>query len=287
MKRLILVVSIVSVISACDRRTSPIPSAPSPVPAPAPQPAPAPVMRTLSGYIYDTAFRPVAGARIEILDGPQAGTATTSTASGTFSYDGTFSIPVTLRGTKEGYTVGLETARALTDGRGYASFLLTSLAPPVPVAGNYTLTITADPACVAFPDDLRTRSFAATVTAGGNSRAPANTSFTGYVTGAQFAPYANTFWIGVSGDYVAISTAGEGPSLVEQVGPNKYVAFWGEASLSVGPAGVSTISAPFKGSIEYCELKSAVGSYYDCSVALAVLRDECTLNNSQLTLTRR
>ena len=46
---------------------------------------------------------------------------------------------------------------------------------------------------------------------------------------------------------------------MEQVGPNRYIAFMGEAGLSVGSAGTSTISAPFKGTIEYCELKSAIG----------------------------
>ena len=87
------------------------------------------------------------------------------------------------------------------------------------------LTISADSACAALPDDVRTRTYAATVTAG------------------------SIFWIGVFGDYLAISTAGEGPSIVEQIGPNRYVAFWGEAGVSVGP-GTSTISAPFKGVID-------------------------------------
>ena len=56
----------------------------------------------------------------------------------------------------------------------------------------------------------------------------------GTLTGGQF--YANLFWVGVVGDYVAISTEGEGPSIVERVGPNRYVAFYGEAGTAVGPS---------------------------------------------------
>jgi hypothetical protein len=55
----------------------------------------------------------------------------------------------------------------------------------------------------------------------------------------------------------------------------------------VGSAGTSTISAPFKGTIEYCELKSAIGQYDDCSPALAAVREECRSNDGQLTLTRQ
>jgi Carboxypeptidase regulatory-like domain len=283
MKRLILVLGIVSGVWACDRASS-SPSTPSPVPSPAPQPA---VLRPISGYVYDTAFRPVAGASVQLVDGPQAGTMTTSDASGHFSYDGTFSMPVTLRATKDGYTTATAPAQALTDGRAYAGFQLGSVTPPVGIGGSYTLTITADSACTTLPDDVRTRTYRAAVIAATNTRAPAGTSFNGTVAGAQFAPHANLFWVGVFGDYVSTSTIGEGPSIVEQVGPNRYIAFMGEAGLSVGSADTSTISAPFKGTIEYCELKSAIGQYYDCSPELAAVREECTSNNGQLTLTRQ
>jgi hypothetical protein len=283
MKRLILVLGIVGGVWACDRGSS-SPSTPSPVPPSAPQPA---GRRPIFGYVNDTAFRPVAGASVQLVDGPQAGTMTTSDASGHFSYDGTFSMPVTLRAAKDGYATATVPAQTTTDGRAYASFQLGSVTPPVAIGGSYTLTITADSACTTLPDDVRTRTYQAAVTAVTNTRVPAGTYFNGTVTGAQFAPYANLFWVGVFGDYVSTSTIGEGPSIVEQVGPNRYIAFMGEAGLSVGSAGTSTISAPFKGTIEYCELKSAIGQYYDCSPELAAVREECTSNNGQLTLTRQ
>jgi hypothetical protein len=283
MKRVLLIVSIVSVVWACDRKGSPpIPSSPSPAPQPTP---PAPLL-PIHGYVYDTAFRPVAGASVQMVDGAQAGTMTTSDADGRFSYDGTFAIPVTLRASKDGYTSATQATIAITGG-GWAYFELASVASPVAVAGNYTLTITADSACAALPEDVRTRTYQAVVTAGGNTRLPAGTSLSGTVAGGQFAPFANTFFVGVFGDYVAASTNGEGPTIVEQVGPNRYVAFLGEADFSVGSAGISTITAPFKGTIEYCGLNSALAQSYECSPSLAAVREECTSNNSQLTMTRR
>jgi hypothetical protein len=267
-----------------DRTVSPPPMAPSPVPL-APVPAPAVVPQTLYGYVGDTAFRPVAGARIEVLNGPQVGTVMTSDDQGRFSYTGTFTPPVNLRATKDGFAVATLTVILGTD-RPYAFFNLTPLVPPVAAAGNYTLTISADSACTGIPQAARTRSYAATVTL--NTRAtPLNTRFDGTVTGGVFPPYANLFWVGVAGDYVAVSTEGEGPSIVEQLDPLTYVAYYGSAGASIGTPSVSTLSAPFTGVIEYCELKAPIGQYYDCSPELAAAREQCTLPNSRLTLTRR
>src|SRR5262249_811309 len=155
------------------------------------------------------------------------------------------------------------------------------------IAGNYTLTITADSACTTLPDDVRTRTYAATVTASSASTVPVDTFFTGTVIGGKFAPYGNAFWIGVAGDYLGISTNGDGPGIVEEIGTNRYVAYAIDASASGVTSNPSTISAPFTGVIEYCELKAPIGQYYDCSPPLAAVREQCTATNGRLTLTRR
>lgn len=292
LNRVILLLIITGIAGACDRRSaSPITTAPSAIAQPAsPPPALVPPL-PLSGYIVDTAFRAVAGVNVEVLDGPRAGSVTTSDAAGAFSYEGTFESLVRVRATKDGYATRELTSWTTTNGRMYAYFQLGSIVPPVSaVAGSYMLTLSADAACTALPEDVRTRTYPVSVVATSNNGrfpAPADTAFEGIVTGGQFAPYANMLWIGVFGDYVAISTAGDGPTLVEQVGPNRYVAFYDEASMSVGPDGTSAFSAPFRGSIEYCELTSARGQYYDCSPARASVREECLSDGSQLTLTRR
>ena len=287
MRRLLATVTVGLLIAACDgTNSSSIPTAPSPPPPPAAAAPPLPL--TLTGYVGDTAYRVLAGVTVEVTQGPDAGTVMTSDADGRFSYTGTFATPVTLRATKDGYIAASATARVLTSGGAYAYFQLSPVAPPVAIAGNYTLTITADPACTGLPDDVRTRTYSATVTPNPNATGPANTAFNGIVTGGQFAPHANIFWVGVAGGYVAVSTEGEGPSIVEQVGTNRYIAFTGNTGVTVDGPGVSTISAAFRGQIEYCELKGPiVGGFYDCRPELAAVREHCTSNASQLTLSRR
>jgi hypothetical protein len=279
----VILVSIAQALTGCGGSSPRSIAAPSPVGQTIPPVPAAPQM--LSGYVGDTGFRPVAGARIDVLDGQQAGTVLISDADGHFSYPN-FAGSANLRATKEGYATAVSATIAGTD-RIYVIFDLAPLAPPVRVAGNYTLTIEADGACTGLPDAVRTRTYQATVTAVTNGRAPANTMFNGSATGGSFVPFANIFWVGVAGDYVAVSTQGEGPSLIEQVGPNAYVAYYGEAAATIPTPEPSTISAPFRGSIEYCELKTPFAQYYDCSPALAGVREECTSTSGRLTLTRR
>jgi Carboxypeptidase regulatory-like domain len=290
MKRLAVAATfaLVGLTCGCGRSASaPLPMAPSPA-ALAPSPVPPAVSLTLNGYVGDTAFRPLAGVRVEVLNGPDAGMELTSEANGHFSYTGTFPGTVSMRASKDGFIAATQPVfPSTTSAVAWVSFQLAPLAPPVSVAGNYTLTIIADSACAGVPEDVRTRTYAATVTVNSRSSAPANTSFNGSVTGARFAPYANIFWVGVAGDYLALSTEGEGPSIVEEVGPNRYIAYSASAGASIGTAGVTTLSAAFNGLIEYCELKSPIGSYYDCSPSLAAVREQCTSTNNRLILTRR
>jgi hypothetical protein len=72
---------------------------------------------------------------------------------------------------------------------------------------------------------------------------------------------------------------------VEKLGANRYIAFEGRPDTQVGTAGVSTVTALFDGTIEYCELKGDMGAYYNCAGAIAVTR--CVSTNYRLTLTRQ
>ncbi len=73
----ILLLLAVHGLAGCTRST---PSSPSPVSG----------GLFIQGTVSDTAFRPLAGARVEVLDGPQAGLSTTANAQGEFSLTGTF-----------------------------------------------------------------------------------------------------------------------------------------------------------------------------------------------------
>jgi len=155
------------------------------------------------------------------------------------------------------------------------------------MAGDYTLTISVDNACAGFPEAARIRSYPARLSKRSIATIPANTRYDGVVSGAAFALYTNLFWVGVAGDYLAVSTEGEGPSIVERIAPKTYVAYLGSAGATVPRGSPAAISAPFKGVIEYCELKTESTQYYDCSDSTAAVKVQCTTGNSTLTLTPR
>jgi len=266
-------------LAACgDRRLAGSPmTSPSPPAAPPPT---APPRNDVAGWVLDTADRPVAGARVEVVDGPQAGTSAMSDATGQFSLAGT-----TFRATKEGYvSVTQASQTSAPGGRPWIIFHLEGLAPPVNIAGDYTLTFIADSACTELPNELQTRTYAATVTPAASRP---NTSFDVTVTGAPLLGDYTIFMIGVFGDYLAFNLDWEGPVLVEQVAPNTYLAFQGAAEASVATSGLSTISASFDGTIEYCVLTSEMGRFYSCSPGQAVTYARCASKNHRLILTRR
>jgi hypothetical protein len=245
--------------------------------------------QSVAGYVGDTAFRSVAGARVEVLDGPQAGMVLTTDGNGQFSYAGTFATAVTLRASKDGYIALTKTTQTSTPGgRPWVYFQLEVLGPPVNIAGDYTLTFIAGDACTGLPNELRTRSYAATIAPRSNPLTRPDTSFTLTAGGARFFDAFNQFPIGVAADYAAFMVYnGEDFGLVEQIAPKEYLGFYGEARASVGASPVSTISMTFDGVIDYCALTSDSGWNYTCSSSLAIAHASCKSKNHRLTLTRR
>jgi hypothetical protein len=282
MRRVCAAVCVLLSGAACERGSAPLPSAPSAVPVTAA--APQPARQAVAGYVYDTVLRPLGGVRVEVIQGPETGTEMISDADGRFSYEGTFATPVMLRATKDGYAELTDTVRIVPTGRAYANLQLALLAAPVRIADDYTLTIAAGSGCSTLPEEVRTRSYPVHVVQDRGGRP--DTAFTGTVGAGQFAPFANIVWIRVAGNYVTVSTDGEGPSIVEQVGPNRYLAYAATAAATVSGSEVSNISAAFVGTIEYCELKAPVGQYYECRPELATIRERCTSADNQLTLSR-
>jgi len=263
------------------------PVAPSPGPQPAPQSAAIQVM----GIVLDTAFRPLAGATVEVVDGTHAGTSTIANATGEFTFRRTFDDRTTFRASKDGYVsaAGVLTPTCASCNRStrFLGFYLAPPAAPVEIAGDYTLTFTADSACADLPNELRTRTYAAAITALSQQNAPANTIFNVRVSGAQFYRDHVAFSIGVAGNVIAFEFGGHGPYVVEQVAPNTYLAFDGRAEMTVGPSPVSTIATSFDSSIEYCERRFEMGSGHSCSPGEAVARAKCVSKNHRLNLTRR
>jgi hypothetical protein len=281
-----LLLMLASVLAGCGGSSSPsAPTSPSPGPS-APTETQRPVPR-LVGAVSDTAFRRLAGARIEIVGGPEAGAWTTANAEGEFSFmSGTFDDTTQVRAALDGYLAATQTVNLCAACPSYyAYFHLALPVPPVSIAGEYTLTFQADSACIDLPTEVRTRSYKATLTAKSDPSYPSNTWLDVIVGGVPFLSDYDRFWIGVAGNYLAFQLGeGEGPWLVEEVASNTYLSIGGLAAATVGPV-FSTITAPFDGSIEYCERRSPIGAYYTC--VLPVARARCTSQNHRLTLTRR
>jgi len=228
------------------------------------------------GSVYDTAYRPLAGARVEVLDGPQAGQATTASSRGEFSLSGTFDDSTRFRATKDGYVTAVRTRSA----SGWITFELGVVAPALDIAGDYTMTFVADGSCGALPEAVRTRAYTTTIPAMANA-SPANASFGITVRGAYKG--WDVMGMGVSGDYVALWLE----TLVEQLTPNTFLSFAGLAAASIGTTGASQFALRFDGSIDYCTTKADSVGYEDCYRGRAAEHLQCQSTSHQLIFTRR
>jgi len=98
----VLALALAAGLAACS--DSALPTAPTATAASPVESAPtAPrVGQPVNGSVSDSALRPVAGARVELLDGPQAGVWTTTDARGAFTLFGTVDDTTRFRASKEG-----------------------------------------------------------------------------------------------------------------------------------------------------------------------------------------
>ena len=81
-----------TVVTGCHDGHSPGPTPPTTVQPPVspPVPPPPPAGIELAGTVSDAAWRRLPGARVEVVDGPQAGLSTTANANGEFRLTGAF-----------------------------------------------------------------------------------------------------------------------------------------------------------------------------------------------------
>src|SRR4029079_18685054 len=97
--------------SACGGNNTTSPSSttsPQPVAQPTPPSNPDGFVR---GSVSDTAFRPLDGAGVEVVDGPLAGMSTTADANGSFSLSGTFDDATRFRATMDGHPAATQVSR--------------------------------------------------------------------------------------------------------------------------------------------------------------------------------
>lgn len=274
-------------LAGCGESGLPPTSPTSPTP---PAPMPGGPQARVGGSVYDTAWRPVPGVRVEVLDGPNAGVTATSDGLGEFSLIGAFDAGVRFRAAKAGYveatlTLGIPCATCP-----YLSFRLALDAPAVDLEGRYTLTFAA--ACTAIPEYARTRTYAATITRDPDFDSGFRVSLTdASVIGDVGWPGV---FLGAAGDYIAVTTGNlhGDPGLIEQVAADAYIGFDGSAGGPMGHAGTTTLTSKFDGLIAYCEVPPGspppvVSGRFACSPVTSIARVECTSPNHKLTLTKR
>jgi hypothetical protein len=260
----------------------------SPSPAnmlPAPT-SPVPVMK---GTVSDTAFRSVAGAVIEIVNGPSAGLTTVSDARGEWGFVVALDDSTQFRATKEGYepaTKPIGPFCGTCNPNRWVNFELKTREMPANIAGSYAMTITVGRACANFPEQARTRTYAVTLpsmTDASTGSLAANASFVISPTGANFVSGWNQFWGGVSGNYIAFWFE----SLVEELAPGHYLIIGMSAGGLVGPEHPTTITTQGDGGITYCTVDAASGVFDDCLRGKAVVYAPCYSGPHALILTPR
>jgi len=250
----------------------------------------------LLGLVEDSAFRPLTGVRIEIDDGPQAGTSAISADQGMFEIPGTSAGPVTLRATKDGFSTTTKSAfwRAASD-RQLVTVILEPLGPSLGIEpGNYTISITADratsrdgtAACSSFPDALLTRSYPATIA---SDPTHPRSLFVATLQLNNPAPSINSmgFGLGIAGNAVGFTI--DGPAISEILPDYTYLEITGSAPIDVPATSTgSGISIPFSGSFVYCALKSPV--HNNCFLTPADQRiayAQCLSTHAVMALSRR
>jgi len=106
-------------------------------------PGASPTVSSIFGFVTDSGFRPLAGARVEVLDGPQAGASAIADASGQVTLSGTFDGATRFRASSDGHVSAIQTWNCSvgavgcpTNARPWLGFYLAVLASPVNIAGN-------------------------------------------------------------------------------------------------------------------------------------------------------
>jgi carboxypeptidase family protein len=267
---------LVGVCVGCGRGESPVQPTPPPPP---------PVEFSLFGSVVDTAIRPLSDVRVEVVDGPRAGTFVTTTASGTYELPGVFTDSVTVQASRDGFDTGTMHVGGQS-GRRYLEIYLQPGTPSVTMTGDYTISFSSDASCSALPDEVRTRTYNVTMTPGSFAGIP--NQYGAVLGGATFFPSvgSNTFSVHVAGTEANLSFGDpydDGTSIVEEVGPSTYLAIWGGGVLSVGGA---TISGSFDGTFQYCPSSTSShgsGNIYGCPVQSI----SCSSKSHTVTLTRR
>jgi hypothetical protein len=242
----------------------------------------------IHGKVFDTAFRPLAGVAVLIVDGSQAGASAVSDTDGRFSFSGGEYVDgIRFRASKDGYvstTVSGPLQFPPTSADANLNITLDSVAAPLKIeSGAYTLTLIADSVCADIPSELRTRSYSATVAA---SRDNPNWLYLVDVSGPTLGGFG--FGLSVAGQDLAFTI--DGPAFGEHFPSFTYLEIAGQGHTSVETSSPSSITIPFSGSFQYCVLNSEMSRTNNCYTTPADQRiaySQCLSQNDWMVHTRR
>ena len=248
----------------------------------------------IRGQVVDRIYRPLAGALIEVVDGPLAGMTKRADAAGRFELQGPGADRSTVRVSRNGFHTRTQ-ALSTTD----QPFWLDTLEPSIELdPGAYTLTLAIDLAkasswiaqapCAGFPIELAARSYPVTI-------AEASFPLTVYNRLVNADPpippwhslFPQTlFGFGTVGPFVGFEW--DDP-LFEELPGFRYVRIDGRAP-TTEPATVngSSVSVPFHGSFSYCRTKSFTSR--DCwheRVEEIVDYHACSSDHAAMVFTKR
>jgi carboxypeptidase family protein len=254
------------IAGGCDRGPTG-PASPARGPAMPPTTPEATFDVSLSGPVVDNVGRPLADARVEVIDGQRRGVFALADASGHYALPGVFSGSVTLRASKAGYLAVTQMFFGGYPGENIFGFRLQTPSS-VSLLGNYTLTISVDPTCTAFPFEAQSRTYQATANPAPNS----TNTYLVALSGATFSFNYNRVFAAVAGDFVVFRFDSDIDAglLTEELSPSTTLSFFGQAG---GSLDGRSISVPFSGELVY---RAANATPIPCSSS-----------NHTLTLTRR
>ena len=253
-------------------------------PPAAPTP-PMPQAVSITGLVWDTALRPLSGARVAVTSGADAGTFATTGDDGRYALSATSlaSGRVMLQASKEGFFSkdASQDARNTSGHQVDHTFMLTAVAPPLDLAGEHTLQLVADSTCTAVPPMARVRMYHASIA----PRTPDRTQFEIRLGGASFFQRSSSFNVMVATDFarfIVYSAASmDDEPVVEELAPDTFLAFMGTATADASGTD-RVISARFDGFIEYRPTTPST-TYFKCPVEPV----ECRSGSHQLILTRK
>jgi hypothetical protein len=157
--------------------------------------------------------------------------------------------------------------------------------PVVDLTGNYVLTFDASSSCEQLPQELRTRTYMASVSYAGAAQNRTGDYFYADLSGARFQGEYSRVVIHVDGNAVRFDLSDN--IVAEKPAPDTYLMIAGDdQAASIDPSDLSTISTSFRGSFEYCVTPSAFRPGSHCPHD-APVRAICQSEDSRWTLTRR